>query len=204
VEALLEDSSVLIGYSSLKIGLETEFVNQINTRFADYKRILKSNQKEFQNHSSSESEPPHSNQNTVDEFYRPLFYYVFGKFDLSVISLVDSSQFGLSNFRPANNSNSSSIALPFHRQIIYGPLIKTNKNYFNTILKVIKDDSKFPLIAITNIKLDDSILFDQGFNGLLSVSYEIEIVLSKYTQDNTSNFEFILIGDQGWHELNLI
>ena len=203
------DLGVSIDFTTLEISEELKDKTLIESTFKEYKeRILKKTN--FKKNSIA-----------FDEFdkylYNPKFFYLFGKFDLAAITLVDDFDFPTRNFTPKSSKfskkeDSTNVSSSFfHRKVLLGPISKLNsgfniKDYYE---KLISPINKFPLISITQLKLNDLHLGEISGDYLLLLLQKIcnglNRKITSISIDNPSlGFDFLISESYSWNEINLV
>jgi hypothetical protein len=144
-----------------------------------------------------------------EDIYKPSFYYMFGDFDLAVLSLIDDFKFASRNLNPllsepAEKNNSYSMKY----KIFSG--VHTYANIENDILH--KSEKSFlnsdylnenPFLSITNFKINNGFLSGNGYDLLLAIKNIIEINISEYNEKHNKNIVYILIDSFSWYEISL-
>ncbi len=161
--------------------------------------------------------------------YKPACYYLFGSFDLAVISLVDDFQLATQKFHPSNESflenqktgNKSEGYMPFNYTFqvmscaipdlsclrtepeLPFEVFDIEKNFENTPISpdfdVTSIDSKF-LIGISALKLNNLLLIGNGLDFVKLALKEICKKLSVYKDKIT----YIIADTFSWNELSIL
>lgn len=207
---LLQDGTVFIGLTSLPIGNESIYTQSIKELFSLRKKELigKTQLRPL----SSES------KNYLDildsKLYKPSVYYLFGKFDLAVMSAVDGFNFPVRqfNYHSFQSVLMDDSVLPFNRHTILGPTPKIGDESLPKIFESKQHfgQKRFPLITISRLKLNDLHLFDNGvefMRGVIKVINERlqkkkDPLKTKNSQDKL--FDFLIIENYGWSEITLV
>ncbi len=198
----LHDGSIYIGLTSLPLGQEDEFVKSLSSLFD-----IKKNELELKMALGKRDEE----DDTIYEafrshFYKPKYYYLFGKFDLVAISLIEGFNFPVRQFNFYNFQESSEEEfLEFSRHSILGPTPKFNQSDIISLFERVGFDgnTEFPLISITRLKINDFYLFEFGVEFLRACIKAINSLLRSKDFESL-DFEFLLLESYGWSELTII
>ncbi|MDP8239400.1 MAG: hypothetical protein P9X24_09945 [Candidatus Hatepunaea meridiana] len=222
----LDNNSVFLGLTSFPEGEEVPFVGQLTSFIEKYKDgWLKPREKHpiFK----------------YDNFYIPKIYYLFSKFDIAVLSVIDSFKFPSLSFGShdtrwigdvKNNTNKND----FSHQVIlsHTPVFDntTNTNFHSTSEKLAKETFlrktpfSFPLISITQLKLNNAILIGTGTDytrcviKLIMELFELFLIEHPLIKDKTKDinaeeekrkeakkyFDILILGSYSWHEITLL
>lgn len=207
---IVDDAGIFIGFTSLPISQETDFYKrEIKGLFNVYKKGLK------------ENFPKNKRTEYFHEFrkyfYKPKGYYIFGQFDLAVISLVDHFEFSTRTFHPfdplmADIKNAGKRnPRTFSHKILLGP-----SPMFERVLNIVErskdsflSNDPFPLIAINQLKLSNAFIITYGTDFLRCAIRSIRYVLESTIAKNKKNgkkpwMKFIIIESYSWHEITLL
>jgi hypothetical protein len=213
-----DETSLFIGLTTLPLHKDSYdfYEKSIKANFDDYKkRIREFHQKLF---SAGETEGTKKKLDKFDKLYDPNAYFLFGEFDLAVISLIDDFSFATKKFRPRGDDT-------FKYQVNTGliPIIQVDSSSesFDIVRhyedKVFKPQQKLPLIGITGIKLNNTLIVGNGkcftdviFLYLKKFLDEQKAGLpGKYksaanTIEKKPRYEFLIIESLGWNEITLV
>lgn len=195
----LDDAGLFIGLTSVPPGTEERFCSDtIEELFASYRRsrehlLRKRNTREF------------------DGFYQPRCYYMFGNFDIAVLSLFDGFDFGTKHFNPANPNfdTSHERVSSFSHHVIMGPTPKFTKgqSLVATAQKTFLGDRRLPLFALCQIKISNALAASHGVRGLRSLLIAINHLLTEEKRQfakTSIDYAFILLESFSWHEVTLL
>lgn len=153
-----------MGFTTFQINkhLESFYDRQIQIIFDEYREELRNNM----------TSPSGSHSQEFDFFYKPRPYYIFGKFDLAFVSLIEDFEICGRSFRPFNGKTKGSedgqSAQPFDYKILAGNFSSINhakkENYSKNIHGTL--NNKLPFIAICNLKINNALLLRYGFKSL--------------------------------------
>jgi hypothetical protein len=135
-----------------------------------------------------------------NRYYLPKSYYLFGDFDIAIISLIDDLNFSNKIFHPAYYNKIASEH--FGYQIITGVI----SNTFNESIPTLSDNTfllkkdKFPLIGITKLKINNGLLIGSGLY-LKELLYYYFLAAKK---NNSSSFELIVFESFCSNEMGII
>ena len=184
---------VFFGYTTMPVENSCEFYDKIilEKLFKKYKGYLEENIKCH----------PSIIENKIGDFlYSPIPYYIFGSYDLFLLSLIDDFEFPIRKFAPyiEGNNNSTWGTIFHHGQI--GLNI-----YYNDPIENIWVDptltTRHPLIGITRIKLSNFFTMSGGFRFVLDTITSIKSKIKKLDKSNVcSYFHF----SYSWNELIII
>lgn len=201
-KCLLQDFGLFLGFASLSIAEESDGKDIVESVFTWYKKKL------FDHLSYEESSQVF--EEFREYFYKPRFFFLFGKFDIAVISLVDDFQFASRAFRPYNTSianiknrglKDNKINPPFYRKVISGPTPRfTDNDTAKSISRLVHND--YPLIAITQLKLND---FNLGKIGTAYLRTNIRILhdILNPLRNTRKDFRYVICESYSWNEISL-
>jgi len=197
---LLDNSSIFIGLISSPFSFELEFYENEFEKglFEGYRNGLKryfseddSKSKEFERY-----------------FYKPVPYFLFGKFDLGILSLVDDYEFSIRTFHPFDPLMQKNIEKNYREdfayQLIIGPSPKfaENDNLVKLFNKIIFNNKSYPLIGICQIKINSSFLIGCGSDFLRCFIKTIKIIYKDKFKDKP--IDIIILESYSWHEITLL
>ncbi len=220
---LLHDGSVFIGFSSLPFGKQREFFeNEIKQLFENYKDALEKNldRRRKLDEESNRLDPGFYKyaDEFSDYFYVPKAYYVFGHFDLAVLSLVEDFVFSTRTFTPfdpvivkdnpgtVNASGNYDWLFAFDHKVFTGPTPKFQDQHdiVDLAKKTFLNRKSLPLISITQLKLSNALQISYGSTFLRSVIKAIYFILRHKRDQWKGGFDFLLLESYAWHEITLI
>jgi len=210
----IDNIGLFLGLVSLPVGCEREFYEKefeldkknLKGLFAQYRASVRCN---FQgNHAGNW-------HNEFDQYlYKPSAYYLFGRFDLGILSLIDDFEFACRRFHPFDPltpNKKNKYFENFKYQIISGYFPRLDKDNDKGVLDTAKEtflaspQSKPPLIGICCFKLNNSLLVGAGVEFLKNVVY----FLKEYTREflkkqNDQKTKIMITLSYSWHELVFI
>ena len=210
-----EDFGVFIGMMTLPFGKEKEFVKyEVETLFAEHKKniekyLLKS--------------PDGSPGELPAVFYIPRCYVMFGSFDLFAIALVDDLTLATRSFHPFSPLIEGKLEQDRRR----GDTDYQLRNYAYRVISGIvphadtvgademplmdraedilfrEDDTPYPLVSITSLKLNNALLIGSG-GGLLELTLGRIRRILRDTDSGSANLSYFLLHSFGWEEVYLV
>ncbi len=199
---LVNDAVFFIGLISMPFQNEKIFYdNEIDGEeglFRTYKDAIK---KQF---------TKNGNENYITEFneffYKPKAYYLFGKFDLAIIALVDDFEMCCRTFHPfapMTKIGDKPYFENFIHKMIVGPTPKftTEDSVVELAQKTFLSKDPKPLFAISLLKLNNCLLIGSGTDFLRSV---IKYVRYKAKELLNSETEIIILESFSWHEITIL
>ncbi len=196
----MNQSKVLfIGYCSLPVSLKQSQRNkfledQIGTLFNRYKKILRDNS-------------PLAGDYSNDLLFTPTYYYLWGKYDVCVLSEIDDLEFPTRFFRPFNpilnqvEPSGQGIALEnFDYKVISGIGQIKSDNY---------SCRKLPYIAISQLKINSAFLLGNGLVLVSSIVNKItvliQLIIDKRSKNNISiDIQYKITESFSYHELIVV
>ena len=148
-------------------------------------------------------------------FYHPKGYYLFGNFDLAVISLIDDYSLACKDYHPYHHymkGIEDQDSLPFNYQVITGtqPMLAENEGCRikqiaqKTFLKE-GFNSNFPFIGITSIKISNLLLIGKGMTVVKMIEMKIAECVNKLKSKRKNvSLEFIIVESFSWAELTIV
>ncbi len=160
----------------------------------------------------------------AEYLYRPRAFYLFGNYDLAVISLIDDYTLTNRNFHPysyfiSQKNETREYSDKFNYQILTGttPVLTHDKRqlheddrlFDSKLIEMAKrtfvpgpDTKLFPFIGVTRLKLNNGLLVGTGAKFVSVVEMAIKTILK---QDcDTDQLNFIISESFGWHELTIV
>ena len=209
----LDSAGVFVGFTTMPTGLGVYnfFNTQISHIFQNYKEGISSNYKKL----SPKWNQSDDGKEFENYFYQPKGYFLFGEFDLLVLSLIDDFELPIRGFKPFSPliTNSGSKEEPsnedtFAHKVIVGPSPISNlKTGIKEIAKrtflIKKDDDRFPLISISKIKLNNTVLVKYGIKFMRGVIHAINKIVETQNTKNT-RIECLIVESYSWYEISLI
>ena len=206
----INDIGLFIGFATVPIGREVEFFEENIKKglFSSYKAAVRKNFTSYKKDTD--------NAIKFDEFekylYKPSPYFIFGHFDLAIISLIDDFEFGIRTFGPfdpmcQNSKENNTNLLDFAHQIIMGPIpqLKGNQDLEKTAnrLFLTQTPQSLPLISICQLKLHSGTFLGTGLDILHLIISAIIIKFEEYRSKN-DKIRLFISESYSWHELTLI
>ncbi|SNS33862.1 hypothetical protein SAMN06265376_111107 [Dokdonia pacifica] len=206
---LLQDGSLFIGLISLPLGKEEETNATLEGLFEDYTKRLNKKISLYSNKKEGDTDY----DSLIKFFFKEKKFYLFGKFDLAVITIIDGFSFPVREFslKGLNLFSKEDCILDISRHTILGPTPKFNNDKddkddkddkITGLHKKIYENKQLPLISITRLKLNDLCLFKNGTDFIRSVIKQINYTL-KNQIDKKHQFDFIIIENYGWSEITI-
>jgi hypothetical protein len=197
--------------TSLFIGLTTMPVDGRSREF--YETHIKTNFDEFkENVIRYDTLKEENNIREFSRLYNPNAYHILGEFDLAVISLIDDFSFATRTFRPVGEKT-------FKYQVNTGliPVMTDVKGKANfDPVQFYENDlfphgKKLPLIGITSIKLNNTLMVGNGKTFTRSVCFYLKYYLKEYLERMIAkyagqelHYKFLIIESLGWNEITLV
>lgn len=152
---------VFVGLATFEINKELEnfYDSQINIIFEKYREELGNNITDL----------PSSSKKEFDFFYQPRPYYIFGKFDLAFISLIEDFEICGRSFRPFNGKTDvkkNEVAKPFDYKIMAGNFMSDTSTQNQSEALSNKLNNTLPFIAICSFKINNVLLLKYGYKNL--------------------------------------
>ena len=200
---LIQDGSVFIGLSSLPLGKESDIENTVDKLFVEFKKLLKRKIKDY----TTVDYPNSALEDLDNHFYNPKKYYLFGEFDLAMITLIDGFSFPVREFTHKSfYLNTENPLLETSRHNILGPTPKFNdENIINSYKRVFSPENQYPLISISRLKLNDLFLLEKGTDFIRG---SIKLINQKLKEIRLEkdflNFDFFIVENYGWSELTVV
>jgi len=203
MNCLLGDAGIAIGLMSLPFRQEREFYDKEIKKalFPNYKNAVLKNfapdltgklREDFEKH-----------------FYEPVPYYLFGSFDLAVITLVDDFEMTSRTFRPfdpaLSTEKNKNYRENFFYKVITGPTPRFNPK--DSIVSIAEQtflgDSRPPLFAMSLLKLNNALLLGTGTEFLRLVVRFIHATAKEQKAKNP-NLKVILLESYASHEITVL
>ncbi len=143
--------------------------------------------------------PDYSVEKDDNKLYEPINYYIFGNYDLAMISLIDNYSFSQKLLIPkipeSNNENGYSIP-NYSYQIITGILNEKSKNDIFTF------HGKYNFISISNFKLNNKFLVK---DGVVFTSRVAEKIIEKLESlKKKTDFAYMILHSFSWFEISVL
>jgi len=200
----MDNAGIFLGLISLPVGYGKKFyIDEFQEGlFANYKESVREHFK---------GKVDNTSLKTFDEYlYLPYSYYLFGRFDMAILSLIDDFEFGCRRFHPFDPmapEGEKEYIENFKYQIISGYCPKHSKkdNIIKTASETFLAKEKLPLIGICCLKLNNSLLIGSGIELLKSVIYFIKEKTQTFLKKRKDNKTRVMtVISYSWHELVLI
>jgi hypothetical protein len=192
MQCLLDESGLSIGMVSLPFQRESEFYRaEIEPIFGAYKRAVRG--------FFPAAARPSAHYRRL---YEPRPYYLFGRFDLAVLYLVDDHDFSCRTFRPFHPKSPAGLTgYPgnFNYKVLFGPTPRFSTERDKGIGPFLNRIGQQPLIAITQVKINNSLLLGGGATFLRLI---VNFIKSRARQTLKRNL--IILESYGWQEITLV
>lgn len=199
----LHDGGIFVGLTSLPLANERRFISDLTDLFHSRREELKDKTRPYEEISSEKFDELN------EKFYLPKYYYLFGKFDLAAISLVEGfnfpvRQFNSFNFQRSSTSKESRRRVNFAKHSILGPTPRFEGELidFYDLLDP-EGANRYPLIGITRLKVNDFFLFDHGVDFIRACIKCIRFKLSEKSSYR-KHFSFLILENYSWTEITLL
>lgn len=138
--------------------------------------------------------------------YQPTAYYLFGRFDLAVLSLIDDFEFSVRTFHPFDpkmGRGAKSYSENFVYKVITGPTpcFRSSSDVIDLARQTFLCTPRKPLFALTLLKLNNSLLIGSGASFLRAVVSHIK-GLSKRWVDR--DLDVVILESYSWHEITVL
>jgi hypothetical protein len=223
---MLADASVFVGLTSMPIGHEVEFLDEMDRFFGNYRSAV-----------SERLLPAAARAGFEEHLYRPVPYVLLGPFDVAFFSLVDDHDFAVQKFHEFNPlwirhvADGALASLPlrgFAHRAIVGPCPRWSEDEVTTLLgqdeaaaqqglyerRIVKlaqetflRKSPLPLVGICQVEVNNSFLIGGGGNFMRCLVKAIESRFHElYRENGKTQGPIHLIAMEGysWHELTLL
>lgn len=200
----MDNTGIFLGLISLPVGYGKEFyVNEFQEGlFNNYRESVRNNFKGKVDNTSLEAFEKY--------LYLPYSYYLFGRFDIGILSLIDEFEFGCRRFHPFDPmapKGKKAYAENFKYQVISGhyPKIDNREDMLKIASETFLAEEKLPLVGICCLKLNNSLLIGSGIELLKSVIYFIKKKTRQLLKERSDNKTRVMtVISYSWHELVLI
>lgn len=200
---LIQDGTIFIGLSSLPLGREIEVNKTIEKLLKNFKKRLNRKIKDYTVCDLSNEFLKDLNE----YFYIPKKYYLLGEFDLALITLIDGFSFPVREFSHKSfYLNAENPTLEISRHNILGPTPKFNDRTITDVFKnIFSERSKYPLISISRLKLNDIFLLEKGTDFIRgSIKLINKKLKDKKKENNAHEFNFLIIENYSWSEVTIV
>jgi len=206
----LEDLGLFIGFVTLPYSdqynfYEQEFENGLFKNYREGQKEYLNDVKDFSKH-----------------LFQPRSYYMYGKYDLAILSLVDNFQFSsraFHSYSPFVKDKSERNERNFHHQIItcLSSILQEKENFLDNVSRIF-NENHLPLIAISKLKLNNFLLLGTGISFLNSTLLYIDGIIQELNKriegENEKNkfnkkrtdykIQYLILESYSWHEITLI
>jgi len=203
MNCLLGDAGIAIGLTSLPFRKEIEFYDKEikQALFPNYKdAVLKNFPPDLTGKFRAEFEK---------YFYEPVPYYLFGSFDLAVITLVDDFEMTSRTFRPFDPALSTESDKKYRENFFYklitGPTPRFNPadSLVNIAERTFLSETRPPLFAMSLLKLNNALLLGAGTEFLRLVVRFIHAI-AKQQRAKNPQLKVILLESYASHEITVL
>jgi len=197
-QCLLDDAGLSIGLVSLPFQQERLFYGQeIRPIFSGYR----DNVRQFFLDSSD------ARRKDFDALYRPRPYYLFGRFDLALLYLVDDHDFScrtLRPFHPKAPGGRKKYPENFVYKVLFGPTPRFSPANVKPegVIQLLAKAGTPPLIGITQLKVNNSLLLGGGATFLRLVVNFIKEEAGAFEREIGDRL--IILESYAWHEITLV
>jgi hypothetical protein len=200
MHCLLDDVGLSVGLVSLPLQQEQLFFDrEIAPIFSDYSSRVRGFFRTGDSLSLKE----------FDSLYRPMPYYLFGRFDMALLYLVDDHDFSCRTLRPFHPSapggdDERAYAANFNYKVLFGPTPRFSRGVDDGdgLIGLVGRIQERPLIALTQLKLNNSLLVGGGVAFLRLVIRHIKSLAGPFEQ--RGSFRLIILESYAWHEVTLV
>ena len=200
-KCILADAGLAVSFLSLPFQHEREFFERElrDSIFQRYRHAVASN--------FSASADPAARREFEHFFYVPAAYYLFGRFDVAVLTLVDDFEFSartLHPFDPMMASGRKSYFENFFHKVITGPTPRFGQGddgFVALARRTFLAPKRRPLFAVALFKLNNSLLIGCGVDLLrAAVSY-----IQKLGREMADRgLDLIVLESYAWHEITVL
>lgn len=203
---LVQDGNIFLGLTSLSLGEDRKIISAIDSLFQNVKRKLNERfekflTKELSSHSSGREKKMQGHSDLNEFFYNYKVFYLFGKFDLGIISFTDGFDFPAREFslKGFHKNGHASEALEISRHNIIGPTPKfANDDITSLHARLFAKSNRFPLVSISRLKINDLFLFEDGTSFIRGV---IKLLNLELKNKRNGDFDFLILENYGWSEI---
>ncbi|MHA2290413.1 MAG: hypothetical protein ACXABG_16625 [Promethearchaeota archaeon] len=200
----LDNSAIMIGLSTLPIAEEVRFKDELKEFYKNYQQRLENAwklSKKLEDYKST--------------YYIPTFYYMLSRFNLATLCIIDDFEFSsrvFGAFHPcwpvdgevnSKGKHQAPSTKHFACQAIIGPTPKFNEsNTIDLALKTFQANPPLPLMAISQMKLNNALLIGAGTDYVRCVIKTIYEEFKRFNNDN--QLSLIILESTSWHEITLL
>lgn len=195
-----DDAGVALFLLSLPFGQEPEFLNHEITGaiFPKYQKAVLDNFSPLVGNDVRAQ--------FFESFYVPRPYYLFGRFDVAVVSLVDDFEFASRTFHPFDPMMADGTKLYFENflhKVITGPTPRfgTTSNIVSVSKKTFLAERRRPLFGITLLKLNNSLLIGLGSSFIRAAVNYIHHLSREFQGEG---LDVIVLESYAWHEITVL
>jgi len=204
MNCLLGDAGIAIGLTSLPFRQETKFYqNELHdSLFPNYKRAV------LENFSANDTGSGFASE-FRESFYKPVPYYLFGSFDLAVLTLVDDFEMMARTFRAfdpmLSSAQNKSYPENFFYKVITGPTpqFKRDDSIVKLAAQTFLKEDRLPLFAMSLLKLNNALLLGAGTELLRLVIRFINAIAKRQAAAN-GKVQAILLESYSANEITLL
>lgn len=215
-----EDYGLFLGFMTMPFGKEKDFKEfEIDNLFAQYKE-------EVHHYLLSKSE---EDKIFEQDLFKPKVYCLFGKFDLAVLSLVDSFGLATRSFHPFSPLMEKKLTASNKLREKEGKEKYTPQNYTFHVVSGLSPDLKaidpqedsllekaratflnpdknsaLPFIGISSFKFNNALVTGGGGELIDLAVRAIQKLLIKKQQKKGVNLNYLISYSFAWHELSII
>ena len=197
----LDDLGVAVGLVSLPFRKEKDFYEQEIEEgiFSNYHNAVLEHRTGY---------PRPYDEQLKKLLYKPVPYFIFGAFDLAVVTLIDDFELMCRTFRPFDpmslRDEKKEYPENFSYRVITGPSPKFSRN--TSILRLARraflDGPRKPLFGMTQLKLNNSLLIGSGTDFLRAVITYIKDLREEGLKGTKT--ELVILESYSWHEVTLL
>ena len=198
MKCLLDDASLSLGLVSLPLQQEPEFYQEVIKPI--FERYIANVERHF-------TGPYDVAREDFLQLYKPHAFYLFGRFDLALLYLVDDHDFScrtLRPFHPSADSGSEEIPDNFDYKVMFGPTPRISKPEKQSpgIIELFKRIDNYPLLALTQLKVNNSLLLGGGAAFLRLVIDYIKQESKEF--EGRHHIRSIILESYAWHEITMV
>jgi len=202
MNCLLGDAGIAIGLTSLPFRQEREFYeNEIaKSLFPNYREAVRNNFSQLTSPSLSDFDK---------YFYQPVPYYLFGSFDMAVLTVVDDFEMMARTFRAFDPMLSSAAKKSYRENFFYKvitgptPQFKPDDRMVQIAARTFLTEERAPLFAMSLLKLNNVLLLGNGTELLRTVIRFIHAVAKRQNAER-KNMHWILLESYAANEITLL
>jgi hypothetical protein len=198
MKCLLDDAGLSVGLVSLPFQQETRFFDsEIKPIFSRYVHAVDSHFRDRTDRCRAE----------FRSLYDPMPYYLFGRFDLAVLYLVDDHDFSCRTLRPFHPSapgGRKKYSENFVYKVLFGPTPRFSPPTRNPrgIVSLVKGLESCPLLSLTQLKVNNSLLLGGGATFLRLV---VNFIKHEWDESGgDARARLIILESYAWHEITLV